>query len=781
MSASNQGKNLTQKTAPSSKDEALSSLVTGSVYAGVVTDVDTYENTCTVTFDNPAQTIEGCRYVTGALTAPLLGFKLRKVPNVGARVVVAYSNPSWVLGEVSAEPTDAVNGAKKSTTGDATRAQSGVYGPGVVAGPTVDADLLEGEFDISNAMGVGLLFMNSIMSMKAGQRAKVETCLLNDMVRVVSEVFRHHSAFGDFEIYNDGRLNVEWKGTSYEHESYNKADKNEPKANTVEKGVELNEDDDEEMWRNRFSAYLGYLGDFIQLFVHDPAKTSSQIISGRARVHIGNDGKVQVRTTDEIIFEKALRVVVPKRVQPHDSPDGDTYTDKESLDKTPLRKWEFEEGGGDVYQAAFQLRDYVRYTHAISLARFRQNTKDFEVPNEEDVPTPSKSCEEKDREGDGGTVQYFYSTYRIMQDGSHLFQAGDGSCFHIGNSHNRWSSTGSIELDAAGDILAASGRNIFFTAKKNIHFTSVEGSLIQKARTRIDVLVEKGRLWLKSDGKADSEPEESDGPGPSKNHGIWLDSTESDVLVNAKKNVTIRGEEESVSLVSDKLIQFRSLRGRIYAQCENFQARVTGGEFAIKASKFIADVREFNIGNRLIRAAGRLLIRARTEFSNSIKAYGGIRGPRRSRGEPRHENHISTLADGDVVDIPEREQVERPDVEHPLKPLRPLQTSIWEYPKEDFGSEGDKGQEDWKPQAQDFIDTNSDLFPDYELWNWPQDNKLKDAERTRSTSTPFHGHRPNEKTHDSNTPGLQELAGDYDSWEQNNLGNEERKRKVLPL
>ena len=58
-------------------------------------------------------------------------------------------------------------------------------------------DLLPGELDLTNLHGVGVTLLRHLASLQAGDLARVECHLLDDLVRIVAQNFRHHSAIGD--------------------------------------------------------------------------------------------------------------------------------------------------------------------------------------------------------------------------------------------------------------------------------------------------------------------------------------------------------------------------------------------------------------------------------------------------------------------------------------------------------------------------------------------------------------------------------------------------------
>ena len=164
-----------------------------------------------------------CRWTAG-IFAPLVGIRAMYYPAVQSRVLVLASSaaPHFIVSSVPSEQFNGAIAGAKTMTGSSTKGLDPYVARAQGRGLEIDkpVDLLEGEFDISNNFGVSLQLLTTCLSMKGSERAKIEAFLLNDMVRIVSDAFKHFSCFGDMQIYNDGRLNARWDGTSYDFESW---------------------------------------------------------------------------------------------------------------------------------------------------------------------------------------------------------------------------------------------------------------------------------------------------------------------------------------------------------------------------------------------------------------------------------------------------------------------------------------------------------------------------------------------------------------------------------
>jgi hypothetical protein len=94
-------------------------------------------------------------------------------------------------------------------------------------------DLLPGEEEISNNIGVALRLLTNFAQLDSGGLAKIECHLLNDMVRIVDAYFAHHHCGGDTLIWNNGRNNEESHFTSYPHEAAGKQKEEEMFAEPI--------------------------------------------------------------------------------------------------------------------------------------------------------------------------------------------------------------------------------------------------------------------------------------------------------------------------------------------------------------------------------------------------------------------------------------------------------------------------------------------------------------------------------------------------------------------
>lgn len=671
-------------------------MVFGSVYTGVVLGVDTVKQCYNVQIDQTGAELSNVAYAV-PIIASLVGFRMSFILPVGTRVLVAYGQPSFIMGTTASEAVDPANGFTRTVTGcgvnrNATASTSfdseGIL-PQNFTGHPVPSDMIEGEFDMSNAVGVALSLFCNMARLSAGDRAKVECCLLNGMVRVLSETFKHHSAFGDFQIYNDGRLNVRWDGTSYDFEAYGQLDPRGEKVPQGNRTADLKSIDainDTGRWR--FTQMVGWLGDLIHMWVTDPVDAmgkigESALRSGKAHFHVGNDGSILVQSVADISIERVVRIPVPVEKIRYDSPEGVTSPDFEALETRFLKIWNFgPKFKEDSFKTAFMLREYARwYSNFHSLARFHQmqaKKGEWEIKAESEYPVPDYRNEEADvRQANPGESQYIdaYACFRIMRDGSIVTMGayGENVTFYHGSGHI--SVPRQLHFESGGDMSFRSGGSIFFNARRSLEFAAAVGSIAMKCRTIFRALCEWGPIHLKSDMGDPSKPGYTaktlaDQPFPSSDpepvqadNAILLDASQGRIAVYGERTVTIQanGEPDSdtpedvsasvvvqsrrqgVTVNAQKNIKLQAFTGWVGATARSFAASIMG--------PILLKCTEFDVNQRLNLRGGALSVG--NLKAGIMSAISVIRGPKvpgqaDAPGPPPlkvHYNHILPLPD----------------------------------------------------------------------------------------------------------------------------------------
>lgn len=493
--------------------------------------------TFTVKLIDSGRLINNCEWAVGHFSA-LLGVQTKYIPEKGSRVLLINGRSPLIVATL---PSRARINTDLKMLQENNRPGVEAYSAFETAalGSETPVDLLEGELDITNALGAGIRILTTIAQLNAGDRAKVETHLLDGLVRVVSEAFQHFSCFGDFQVYNDGRLNSRIDGTSYEHEAWGVLEPNAERA-AISADGKINFADIAETGRWRFSEYIGFLGNFVHRIVSDPTETLGEfadtaIRSGKGRQQIMNDGTILMQSVSEICLERVCRIPVPIEKKKHDDPEGTLRTEFGSLNSDYLKLWSGFRDEEQLLTSAFRLREYARWLNTYhSFSRFlqlKEEGKDWDLKTEDQTPEPSWFNKEKDVEdANSGLESYHsYACIRILRDASIVLWDGSGSSITMSRGDIICSAARDLHLKAPGSIHVRAGNHLHMVARRNIHLLSAFGGITAKARTWIDALCEAGSIWLKSDAKVGEEPpgkENANDPDPhTLEHGVFIEST----------------------------------------------------------------------------------------------------------------------------------------------------------------------------------------------------------------------------------------------------------------
>jgi hypothetical protein len=500
------------------EQQAIPTLAQG-FYPGKVLSTLPGNNTCVVALDGLDLKLP-C-FWAGGFFGSLFGFKTSFVPPLKTRVLVYYSGASLSL-VVAAYPDEFADPGQQrrsltDPTGASDYAHSQVFASRnsthnhAVVSHKPPIDLVEGEIQIDNLLGVGISLLRHLASLQAGDLAKVECHLLDDLVRIISENFTHHTAFGDYRVLNDGgKLQVIWHGTSHEHEAWGQLraqdDKLRAQAGRPDQ-FDLSEiDGQSEEGRWRFSQYVGWLGDFVNLFVTDPVNAigqlaESQVRSGKFRCHVNTDGALLVQSVSEIVLEKVVRIPVPIPLRREDDPQGNR-TDDSVRSNDYLRTWKPTDAE-HLFEMAFQLRQYARwFNNAYSLGRFRSQDRDYKVPTEAETPVPdvagSAELEKQTLNQGRANCRLAYATIRIYRDGSVQWVDAYGNSMTSSAIGVQLASTTDLLLQAAGSVNIVAGRDINLLARKNVGITAATEKIRLRAQTGLYLLTLAGNTVLEA-------------------------------------------------------------------------------------------------------------------------------------------------------------------------------------------------------------------------------------------------------------------------------------------
>ena len=474
---------------------AAESLEHGSCYPGKVGVSDSRGN-YSVQLDRGGNPLDNVERLMSPFCS-LLGLKDLVVLHPGTPVVVLYgSNGSYIMG---VRDTD-LPGQTPGRVSDG-RLMVGGIPETKVQQAAVDA--LSGEVELENARGVGIRFLTFIMQMKAGDRAKVECCAINEMVRIISAQFRHISPMGDELMFDHGRPTMEKGWSSYRHELFGLL----KEGDMLYDEKTLFGDRIKKQGRHRLIDFVGHAGDMVHSWIADPAKAlfelvgtpphADQVPSGKSWVHRAMDGSLIMQSVADIRLERVVRIPVPVRIKSHEDPQLERHYETMTAEMNAyLKTW----GNAHPGRRAFQMREYSRWlTRFAAFARFMQHPDEYYVPSEGESAAPDQNCQESDRTSVNGTMSPLdsYSVIAINRDGSALM-FGQGASVVMAAGNLQMSASRHVTIEASGDLRLIAGGSIFMKARRHIELVATAGAIVMYSYTGLRMLCEAGATMIKS-------------------------------------------------------------------------------------------------------------------------------------------------------------------------------------------------------------------------------------------------------------------------------------------
>jgi hypothetical protein len=698
----------------------------GRIYVGSIQHCAHGDQTYDVTLEGRDTVMPSCLWGSGIFLS-LLGIKTAMLPTVGTRVYVLAGSPSIILGTLPSSPRDTKGGKSRTMTScdaGASKMRTGNSEDGVFH--SIPADMLEGEFAIENGLGVALQFLTNLIALKGSDRAKVETHLLNDMVRIFSGTFKHFSALGDYEIYNDGGLNLKFEGTSREHEAMGATAEDGKRVDVGKNRVEFT-DDLIASARWRFSQYIGFLGDFVHVFVTDPSTLASNIgasmRAGKSRFWQGMDGTCLLQSVAEISLERVVRIPVPQELKRWDDPEGVLKTTWQNLvnsEKGFTEVWNYGGAYKDIHKAAYQLREYARWLSCFhSYARFhqydREEDPEWHVPNEESI-THEWTNKETDVESANPHLKpgHFdtYACIRIMRDGAIVLWDGYGSSVSMSRRLIQISATRHVEIEAGGDIRMIAGNDILMRARRHVEIVATKGSFVTKARTAWKALVEWGSMWLKSDAQDPASPgfvapvldDAEEDPEPEiHDSAIIIDTSRGRTTVNSARTLTLQTDGNKKADTTDatditksviiqsqlqdvKVVGGRSLHLKSMGAEEGWMAIDSAKAVVLTSPKLLTDSFVFDVNGAFTVRNG--VVNASTIRAFSVASQAPLRGglaldnvsDSPFPGFHPHENHVLISDEDDEPEFSTSDELEArttysSDIRSSVKYVSPFDTA----------------------------------------------------------------------------------------------------------
>jgi len=456
---------------------------------GIVTEVDADTWTCGVRIDGEDGFLIKAVW-GGPFMASLLGIKASYMPPKNSRVLVAWSgeDPGIMISGIP-HPGPGGNIDSKQAAGGPNFKWAGKDKPldkdaNMHRRGHPPIDLLEGELDLTNLLDTGISLLTGLVRMKAGEAAFVEAGIIDDLVRIVCENYNQTTPFGTMRVVTDGnKPTVIWEGGD-DAEDIRGRDKR-PKGDRTLDNEEETEDQFKVEMRNKLSMFVGWLGDFVTLFCHDPVDHIKKLTTCHGAMRMTDDGIFNMRVTGEIAFERVVMMEVPVRLRAEEDPQGDSW--EEASEDEPEVRWN---STGAPFHEAFQLRHYARWLgNEYLLRRFKKLTKDWKIVREED------------QEASTVATRKAYACMRIMRDGSIVHMDGYGSALSLSGGHFIGSGFRSARIESPGEVNIV-GNKVNIVGVKGVEVSSPDGGVIISGRWWVKLFCFMGGMLFRTSAQA---------------------------------------------------------------------------------------------------------------------------------------------------------------------------------------------------------------------------------------------------------------------------------------
>lgn len=664
------GNTAFQNTSLNAKGSSAASVMhAGCLYPGEVEKCDLTTGMLTVI--TQGHRISNCRFMA-EVAAAYIGVQTVTLPPPGTRVLVLYwPTMSYAMG---ASPALAESGDDACWNppvtgdtdfdvlekGDAMAVKSNLDQRDVAGGYQLPVDMVPGEWSKDTGIGPAFRLLLNFAQMTAGDLAKVEVHLINDMVRIIDNEFRHHHVAGDDLIWSDGwHANKEEHITSYCFEAEGKQDESETLADSEGEGVYKGptEDGDPNMFsatgRWRLSTYKGFLGDMIHTWVTRPtdvvSNTMEESFRGcNFRQWIGQDGTYFVQAGMAVQIEVNPHQIVPAILKAYHDPEFNPKDQQLKLDSSMLKIWGKGPKWEDMKVSCWQMRTYLKYIPLWhSLERFRQMEKNdyCKIPTESEAPEYCPNADEEDKmetnfDADMTMDPSGYACLSMDLAGNVSLISNDDTSVILSNGSVQVAAPGNVEIKAGG-TLSLQGQNVIIHSALHMEIISFFGGIYQKARTCWHTLCEKGRIWLKSDAEEDeTDPGDcplDDGPDEAemKKFGVVIDAPKSKALVHGAKGADIVASEKEGHVIlnangANAEIKMSSRKDILMKAVKDLKVKCIGCGIGSVRTKFTSVMTKF--GDNILFKGGSIEQKGMLK-TMSVQSVGGYVGPSKYNAE----------------------------------------------------------------------------------------------------------------------------------------------------
>lgn len=377
-------------------------------------------------------------------------------------------------------------------------------------------DIIPGEYALLNHAGAGMVIGALSTEVRGSAAASVRCSALDDQVRITSGHFRHISAAGSDEIYNDsGFITVESAVSMYQPErlgvqqtgtkAFQWTPVNPKGTKEDDSGVRQQEG---QTAKKRYYRYKGYLGDIVNVFVSnpDPAKAFETMDSeskdqGLFHKHVDASGRLTVRSASGILFERYDRIPVPKRRHYAWDPAGDKETQ-------PAEKRGFELPDKYPLSGCLILGDMAAWWNGLAYSRFRQFGKDFTVPDQKDIKCPSAQYDELGKATEEFAKYDLRHSYMgLTPDGGFVVRDAWGSEIVMADGRITLNAAADIEIRSGSSVIVLGGHDVVLKAHDSLDLSTTDKDVRIKAEGNLQVLSANKGVLIQSQAKGSGSSE----------------------------------------------------------------------------------------------------------------------------------------------------------------------------------------------------------------------------------------------------------------------------------
>ncbi len=409
-------------------------------------------------------------------------------------------------------------------------------------------DMVPGEYALLGHSGAGLVIGALSTTVKGSEAASVRCSALDDQVRVTSGHFRHISAAGSEEIFDDGGfISVESSVSLYQPErlgvksfgtkAFDWRSGAPSELMATRSGIDQLRPT--QTAKKRLYRYAGYLGDVVNVFVAnpDPDKDVEDMDSessdqGLMHYHVDSSGRFTMRSAGGIMLERYDRIPVPKRRHYAWDPDGDA-----AESSSPEDKRGFELAEQYPMGIGLSLADMAAWWDHLSYARFRQFRKDFSLREQKELATPKDSYD-----AIGGGEEQFrkydrrHSYVGLTPDGGIVLRDAWGSEIVMADGRITLNAAGNVEIRSGSSVVVMGGHDVIAKAHDSVDVSATEKDVRIKAQGNMQLVsVDRGVL-VQSKARGEATASAWDDSGEElRSAGVVIKADEAAVAVLGKR------------------------------------------------------------------------------------------------------------------------------------------------------------------------------------------------------------------------------------------------------